>query len=105
MPIRDYNEQPADRDYGIEKSRSCKKRESTALQKRGEALAALGPGAWKTLPLPEGLFEALNDMPRMKSHEAKRRQMQYIGRLMREAEPEEMDALLAALDDLQSSWL
>jgi len=85
-----------------EKSRSCKKRESTALQKRGEELAALGPGTWKALPLPEGLCEALYDIGRMKSHEARRRQMQYIGRLMREADPKEMDALLVALDDLQS---
>jgi len=85
-----------------EKSRSCKKRESTALQKRGEELAALGPGMWKTLPLPEGLFDALRDMQRMKSREARRRQMQYIGRLMREADQEEMDALLLALDELQS---
>ena len=100
MPINDHNEQPAER---VDKSRSHKKRESTALQKRGEELAALGPGAWKTLPLPEGLLEALNDVQRMKSHEARRRQMQYIGRLMREADPEETDALLSALDDLQPS--
>jgi ribosome-associated protein len=84
-----------------EKSRSRKKRESTALQKRGEELAALGPGSWKTLPLPEGLLEALSDLHRMKNHEARRRQMQYLGRLMREADSEEMDTLLSALDDLQ----
>ena len=91
-----------DTDERAEKSRSCKKRESTALQKRGEELATLGPGAWKTLPLPEGLLEALNDVGRMKSHEARRRQMQYIGRLLREADPEEVEALLAALDEPQS---
>jgi ribosome-associated protein len=86
-----------------DKSRSLKKRESTALQKRGEELAALGPGVWKTLPLPTGLFEALHDFRSTKSHEAGRRQMQYIGRLMREADAGEMNALLAALDGLQAT--
>jgi ribosome-associated protein len=38
----------------------------------------------------------------MKSHEAKRRQMQYIGRLMRETDAEEMDASLSTLDNLQT---
>jgi len=86
----------------LDKSRSSKKRESTALQKRGKELAALGPGVWKTLPLPAGLFEALHDFRSMKEHEAGRRQMQYIGRLMREADAGEMDALLSALDGLQA---
>ncbi|MCL1939846.1 MAG: DUF615 domain-containing protein [Desulfovibrionaceae bacterium] len=85
-----------------DKSRSLKKRESTALQKRGEELAALGPGVWKTLPLPAGLFEALHDFRSMKNHEAGRRQMQYIGRLMREADAGEMEALLSALDGLRA---
>ena len=103
MSISDHNEQAVEHtDERAEKSRSRKKRESTALQKRGEFLAALGPGVWKTLPLPEGLLKALSDAQRMKSHEARRRQMQYIGRLMREASPEKTDALLSALDDLQS---
>ena len=72
-----------------DKSRSCRKRESAALQKRGEELAALGPGVWKTLSLPEDLVEALEDLHAMKKHEARRRQKQYIGRLMREAEERE----------------
>jgi ribosome-associated protein len=84
-----------------DKSRSFRKRESTALQKQGEKLAALGPGAWKTLPLPEELLEALKDLHAMKTHEARRRQVQYIGRLMREAE--ETETLLSALDNLQTA--
>ena len=86
-----------------EKSRSRKKRESAALQKRGEELAALGLGAWKALPLPEGLLEALKDARAVKSREARRRQMQYVGRLMREAPEEEMNALLSVLDSLQKN--
>lgn len=84
------------------KSRSCKKRESTALQQRGEELAALGPGRWRTMPLSPELAEALEALRTMKTHEAKRRHMQYIGRLMREMDAAgEAEALLRALDALQ----
>ena len=80
------------------KSRSRKKRESTALQKRGEELAALGPGVWKTLPVPEHIVAALGEWRGMKNHEARRRQMQYIGRLLREADEDALNTLLDALD-------
>lgn len=80
------------------KSRSRKKRESTALQRRGEELAALSPAVWKTFPLTLELAEALAEARTMKTHEARRRQMQYIGRLMREMEEDEQAALVAALD-------
>lgn len=85
------------------KSRSHKKRESTALQKKGEELVALGPGIWKILPLPMDLAAALVEFKGMKNHEAKRRQMQYIGRLMRETDEEAMQALLSALEGLQTT--
>lgn len=82
------------------KSRSRKKRESTALQQRGAELAALSPSLLKTLPLSEELAESLRVWRGLKTYEAKRRHMQYIGRLMREQE--DPDALLAALDVLRA---
>lgn len=78
-------------------SRSQKKRDSTALQQRGEELAALSPGLRSKLPLSPELAEALNVWRDLKSREAKRRHMQYIGRLMREQDDPEI--LLKALDD------
>lgn len=68
------------------KSRSQKKRESTALQGLGEDLAKLPPAVLRSLDLPEALLAALLELPRLKSHEAKRRQMQFVGKLMREIE-------------------
>lgn len=82
-----------------EKSRSQKKRESTSLQKQGEALAALSVAEWKKLALSEELFSALGDCRQVKTREAKRRQMQYIGRCMRELEPEEFERISAALEE------
>ena len=82
------------------KSRSQKKRESSALQERGRELASLSPAVLGKLPLAPELAEALAAWRGLKSHEAKRRHMQYIGRLMREVE--NADELLSALDDLQA---
>ncbi|MDL2315729.1 DUF615 domain-containing protein [Desulfovibrio sp. OttesenSCG-928-A18] len=89
-----------DLDGPEEKSRSRKKRESTALQRQGASLAALSPEQWKLLPLSAELAEALEQWRGMKSHEARRRHMQYIGRLMRELE--DPGLLLSALDGLAS---
>jgi ribosome-associated protein len=70
------------------KSRSQLKRESSALQKEGEALAALSPAGRRSLNLPPELEEALVQWKGMKAGEARRRQMQYIGRLMRDLQGE-----------------
>lgn len=83
------------------KSRSAKKRESTALQNAGEKLAELGKGEIEQFALPHELHHAILDWKGMKKHEARRRQMQYIGRLMRELDEEEQDAILARMQDLE----
>ena len=54
-----------------------------ALQALGEALLEVGPDRLAELELPERLVEALDAARRIKQHEARRRQVQFIGRLMR----------------------
>lgn len=78
-------------------SRSQKKRDSTALQKMGEELANLPLSRLKNLPLTTDLHAAFAELARVNSKEGRRRQLQYIGRLMREADS---DAIRAALDAL-----
>lgn len=75
-------------------SRSRKKRDSTALQAIGEELARMPRAKLDAMPLPPDLRAALEEYHQLGRHEAKRRQLQYIGRLMREAKEE------GALDDL-----
>ncbi len=83
------------KDMDTEKSRSQKKRESTALQQLGEQLAALSPAAIRKLQLPDDVKEALTEHHTIKTHEGCRRHMQYIGRILRElTDPE---SVLAAL--------
>lgn len=76
------------------KSRSQKKRESTADQRLGERLASLAPSQLAELGLAPDLEQAFADLRRIKSHEARRRQMQYVGRLMREEDTERIASLL-----------
>jgi len=58
-----------------------------ALQTLGEKLLELDPDRVAVLDLPEPLVEALQAARRITRHEARRRQMQFIGRLMREVDP------------------
>lgn len=66
------------------KSRSQKKRESTALQDLGEEISNLPMRVIADLPLTPALLTAFRDLQKIPSHGAHRRQLQYIGRLMRE---------------------
>ena len=79
-------------------SRSQRKRDSLALQRVGERLTLYPDSVLATLPLSGELRLAVAEWRRIPSREGKRRQLQYLGRLMREeADPE---AILEALDSL-----
>ncbi len=66
------------------KSRSQKKRESTAKQDEAEALMKMSRAQLLEEGVHEDIIDAIEDYKKIASHEAKRRQMQFIGRLMRE---------------------
>jgi ribosome-associated protein len=79
-------------------SKTRKKREMHELQALGAALVRLSDSQLEIIEIPEKLREALLEAKRIKSHEAKRRQMQYIGRLMREVDPAPLRSRLAELE-------
>jgi ribosome-associated protein len=81
-----------------EASKTDLKRESTELQKLGEALLTLRADLMEGLPLPEKLVDALAQANRITNFEGKRRQMQFIGKLMRGLDA---DTLQAARDALE----
>ncbi len=90
MPDHHQNLDGRDLDLDDEKpSKSELKRQMTQLQKLGEQLLNLQPVELEKMQLPETLLEALALARRIKSREGKRRQLQYIGKLMRsiDAEP------------------
>lgn len=89
-------------DEEIRVSRSQKKRESTALQATGEALARMPASRRALLPLPPDLKDGLDEYDRLSGFEAKRRQIQFLGRLMREAREEgTLQPVLDALERLE----
>lgn len=75
-------------DFSDRKSKSQMKREMIALQELGEKLASLPIDKVQKMDILPELKEALFELKKMTSHEARRRHMQYIGVLMREADPE-----------------
>ncbi len=80
-------------------SKSEMKRRVAALQRLGEQLAELDPVLFDELDLDDRLREAVLDLRRFKSREARRRQRQYIGKLMRNVDAEPIEALFARLAD------
>ena len=81
-----------------QKSRSQLKREMLALQKMGERLVELSPAQMEKLDLPSELKEAAILAGSLKKHGAKRRQLQYIGTLMRRLDPEPIQKAFERLD-------
>jgi ribosome-associated protein len=75
-------------------SKTRRKRDAEALQSLGEALAELPGDVLATLDLPDRLLQALEDYSRIPSHEARRRQRQFIGKLMRDVDPAPLQAFL-----------
>ncbi len=70
-------------------SKTAIKNEMKALQALGEKLVKLKAGQLDTIPLDdEDLAEAIHTARRLKSREGLRRQMQYIGKLMRKIDVE-----------------
>ncbi len=82
-----------------DQTRTDLKKESDALQDLGEALLGLRPKLLARLQLPEKLLEALAEHKRLTNFEAKRRQMQFIGKLMRKLEESQVEAAKVALEE------
>jgi ribosome-associated protein len=78
-------------------SKTQLKKEMHELQDLGEALVALPDDRIPALALPDSLQSALQEFKRTRSHEGRRRQMQYIGKLMRRIDPEPIRQAVAAM--------
>jgi ribosome-associated protein len=80
-----------DTDY---KSRTQRKNEDRALQRLGEQLVALPSGQLKAMELPDELLTAIEFVCKIKGRGARRRQIQYIGALMRHIDPHPIETVL-----------
>lgn len=75
-------------------SKSQRKREMHALLDLGKRLVELPTDRLKQLPLEDKLFEAIREAQRITSREGRRRQIHYVGKLMRGADADAIDAQL-----------
>jgi len=75
-------------------SKTQRKREMEELQRIGVELVELNAGQLAQIDLPEQLLDAVREAQRIRDFEGRRRQMQYIGKLMREVDPEPIRARL-----------
>lgn len=82
---------------GVEVSKTDLKRESAQLQALGEQLLELRADLRMKLQMPESLEQALRDAGRIRDFEGRRRQLQYVGKLMRTLEPEQVAAIRQAV--------
>lgn len=76
-------------------SKTKQKEAMHALRDLGAELVELSVGQLKRMDLPESLLAAVRDCQKITSHGARRRQMQYIGKLMRGVNEEPIRAGLA----------
>jgi ribosome-associated protein len=82
----------------VELSRTDLKKHSDHLQHLGEQLLTLRKGLLDKLALPDNLRDALAEAKRITNFEGKRRQMQYIGKLMRKLDETVVSAVESALE-------
>ncbi|MBU1330514.1 MAG: ribosome-associated protein [Gammaproteobacteria bacterium] len=87
-------------DFSGEKSKTQIKRELHALQDLGQRLTSLKPDLLNKLPLTDALRRALEEAPKHTANAAKKRHVQFIGRLMRD---QDVEAILTLLDQVDAS--
>jgi len=77
-------------------SKTQLKKQMHDLQALGAELVELNEQQLASIDLPERLLDAVKDARRMTKFEARRRQLQYIGKLMRDIDPEPIRSRLDA---------
>lgn len=83
-------------------SKTQRKQEMQALQALGEKIIALSDAERARLPLSDEMLAAVEETGRIRSHEGRRRHMQYVGKVMRR---EDTAAIQAAFDEFEQEKL
>ncbi len=85
-------------------SKSQLKRDSQALQNMGGLLVDMTEGKLQKFDLPDNLREAIYEARRLKSREAKRRHLQYIGKIMRTIDTDIIQHTLDKMDHQSQTY-
>lgn len=98
----EYSE-PDEGEENFGPSKSALKREMIALQKLGVELVKLSRDQLKKIDMPERLRDAILDAKRFTQHEAHRRQLQYIGKIMRDIDAAPLQAALDEINGISTA--
>ena len=96
------NAEPPPMTESRRRSKTKAKEEVEALQELGKRLVGVGNDRLKKLDIPESLRDAVLEAKRITSHGALRRQMQYIGKLMRDVDIDPIQEMLDELDGISN---
>jgi ribosome-associated protein len=92
-----------DHDVYTDISKSQRKREMDELKQLGSELLEFTDDALRQLCLPDELLDAIRTAQRINSHGARKRQLQYIGKLMRGIDETPIRQAIEARDHQQST--
>ena len=95
VEVEDQEERP---------SKSQLKREMHALQALGETLIAMRPAERARFPLSDDMLRAIEETSRIRSHEGRRRHMQYVGKLIRKEDLVAIQAVFDSIDHRLEKW-
>lgn len=94
--------EPIDIEQTEEKpSRTCKKKAAQNLQRLGEFLVTMPTVEINRLDIPQELKDAINITKGITRHGARKRQLQYIGVLMREADTTPLNKIMEKMSSLK----
>lgn len=79
-------------------SKSQRKRDAHAIKDLGESLVNLEPGQLSKFDLPESILKVINDTRHIRQHGARKRQLMYLGKQLRQLDTE---PLMQHLEQLQ----
>jgi len=85
-------------------SKSEMKRDMTELQKLGEQILELSKAKQAKLPLSDRMLAAIDEYHRIGKNEAKRRHLQYVGKVMRDEDDEAIREALELLDPSSEAY-
>jgi ribosomal 50S subunit-associated protein YjgA (DUF615 family) len=79
-------------------SKSSRKRDMHRLQDLAETLALLNPNQLAKAPVSESFLESVKEFQAIRSHEGKRRQAQYLGKMMRDEDSDAVQTYILNLE-------
>lgn len=99
-PFSSHSIESTEQPDSQEKSKSQRKRDMLSLQQLAARLCELPSKRLENLPLTEALADAIDEMQHVRSHEGKRRHLQYLGKLMRTLDEVAIAAISLEIDKL-----